>query len=167
MSQPRPICLATVLAVCLLALLPASVFSASDFTRFKDLKNEYLKVTDVQERTRTEDRYVETAGKVVLTKVPFKEVLVTAELIKRPPSTMDTMFSAGADPALKICLAPFDTSGKALDEDCQAIRFQSMIRGNVGTATFRLTDEMSRYEFHLTQRLPEKGSSIKLWVPTD
>ena len=94
MSQPRPICLATVLAVCLLALLPASVFSASDFTRFKDLKNEYLKVTDVQERTRTEDRYVETAGKVVLTKVPFKEVLVTAELIKRPPSTMRQLGAA-------------------------------------------------------------------------
>ena len=167
MSQRRQTCLPAVVAFLVLALFPASVLRASDFARFKELKNDYLKVTNVEERQRTEDRYVETGGKVELQKVPYKEVLVTATLIKRPPSTMDTMFNADADPYLKICLAPFDASGTAMDEICQALRFQSMTTGNVGTTSFRLTDEMSRYDFHLTQKLPDKGSAIHLWLPTE
>ena len=166
MSLPR--CwLSGILALAILGLVPVSAQAESDFTKFKDLKNEYVKVTNVQERERSEDRYVEEGGKVVLKKMPYKEVMVTAELIRKPPSTMDTMFGSASNPYLKICLAPFDDTGKALDEDCQNLHFQSLVQGNIGTVTFRLTDEMHRYQFHLVQKIENKESSIKLWVPTE
>jgi len=167
MSQRRHPWLSVVIALLVSVLVPAAVVHASDFTRFKDLKNDYLKVTDVAERQRSEDRYVEADGKVELQKVPYKEVLVTAVLIRKPPSTMDTMFSAGANPYLKLCLAPFDAGGKAMDPVCHPIHFESLVKGNVGTASFRLTEDMNRYEFRLTQKLPDKGSAIHLWVPTE
>lgn len=167
MSQRRHPWLVVLLAFVVLASLPSAVLSASDFTRFKKLKNDYLRVTDVEERQRTEDRYVDTGGKVELKKMPYKEVLVTAVLTRKPPSTMDSFLSAKSNPYLKLCLAPFDASGKAMDAICHPLHFESMIKGNIGTASFRLSDEMSRYEFRLTQKLPKKGSAIHLWVPTD
>lgn len=166
MSQTRHWMLGA-LSLLLLTLLPTPGHGESDFNKYKDLRNDYVKVTNIQERERTEDKYVESAGKVALQKVPYKEVLVTAELIRKPPTTMDTMFGSGSNPYLKICMAPFDTDNKPLDENCLPFHFESMIRGNVGTAAFRITDDMHRYEFHLIQKIDDKGSSIKLWVPTD
>lgn len=167
MSVPRHAFLTALALLALVLLWSSSTALASDFTRFKDLKNEFIKVTDVRERERNEERYVETGGKVTLQQIPHKEVQVTAELIQKPPSTMTTMFDSGSDPYFKICLAPFDAADKALDEDCQSFHFQTLSKGNVGTATFRLDAAIARYEFHLTKKLPDAGSSIKLWVPTD
>jgi len=156
------------LVVLLLAAWPALAGQSLKLDRYKDLRNEYVKVTDIKERERFEERYLESGGKVTLQKVPYKEVLVTAEIVQRPPSSMDTMFAGdAAQPFLKICMAPYDAAGKALDETCEALKFQSLVRGNIGTANFRLEADMARYEFHMIQRQGDKGSAIKLWVPTN
>ncbi|MGD9607936.1 MAG: hypothetical protein AB7U59_00875 [Desulfovibrionaceae bacterium] len=165
MSLLPRVCLAFLALLAVLAWgMPAA---ASDFQQYKDLRNEYLKVIDVRERVRTEERYVENDGKVTLQKLPFKEVLVTAELVQKPPSNMSTFLDSAKEPYFKLCLTPFDSANQALDKDCQAFRFQSLIKGNVGTASFRLTPEMARYELHLTQQVPNKGAPIKLWSPRD
>ena len=151
-----------------LAAWPAAAGQSMDLGRYKELRNDYVKVTDIKERERFEERYLETGGKVTLQKVPYKEVMITAELVQRPPSSMDTMFAGdAAQPFLKICMAPFDAAGKALDESCETLKFQSFVRGNIGTATFRIEADMARYEFHMIQRQGDKGSAIKLWVPTN
>lgn len=149
-------------AVLSLALPAAS--RASEFTQYKDLRNPFLRVTNIEERQRTEERYAEANGKVALQKLPYKEVLVTAMLLQKPPSSLDTMFDA-SNPYFKVCLRPFDQAGKTLDEDCRNFRFQSLVRGNIGTATFRLSPEIARYEIHVTRKLPDKGGALKLWNP--
>lgn len=159
-----PLALAALLYVS--AALAASPAPTSDLTRYKALRNDYVKVTDIKERERTEEQYVESGGKVTLQKVPYKEVLVTAELTQKPPSSMDTMFS-GREPMFRVCMSRFDAADKALDDDCQSLRFQSMVKGNVGTASFRLTEDTARYEFRVAQKQGDKGSGIKLWYPTN
>jgi hypothetical protein len=159
----RTLPLALVLA---LSLLAGRAAAASDLTRYKDLRNDYVKVTDIKERDRTEEQYVESGGKVTLQKIPYKEVMVTAELTQKPPTSMDTMFS-GAEPLFKICMSRFDAADKALEDDCQSLRFQSMVKGNVGTASFRLTPDTARYEFRVAQKQGDKGATIKLWTPTN
>jgi len=165
MTIPQAFRLFSATALCVALWLPGPV-RASDLTRYKELHNDFIKVTDIRERERTEERYMEGGGKVTLQKIPYKEVLVTAELTQKPPSNMDTMFTT-SDPAFKICMSPFDSAGKQLEESCESLRFQSMVKGNVGTASFRLPPEATRYDFHVAQKQPDKGSSIKLWVPTD
>lgn len=150
-----------------LAALPA-LAGSMDLGRYKELRNDYVKVTDIKERERFEERYLEAGGKVTLKKVPYKEVMITAEMVQRPPSSMDTMFAGdAAQPYLKICMAPFDADGKALDESCETFKFQSFVRGNIGTANFRIEDGVARYDFRMIQRQGDKGSAIKLWVPTN
>ncbi|KHK02934.1 hypothetical protein [Desulfovibrio sp. TomC] len=152
----------------LLSAWPAAAGQSVGLGQYKALRNDFVKVTDIKERERFEERYQEIGGKVTLQKVPYKEVMLTAELIQKPPSSMDTMFVAdAAQPDLKICMVPFDATGKALDESCEAFKFQSFVRGNIGTASFRLDGNTARYEFHMIQRQGEKGSAIKLWVPTN
>ena len=155
------------LALVLIAL-PAAAGQSMDLGRYKELRNDYVKVTDIKERQRFEERYLETGGKVTLQKVPYKEALVTAEIVQRPPSSMDAMFAGdAAQPFLKICMAPFDAADKPLDESCETLKFQSFVRGNIGTANFRIEEGVARYEFHMIQRQGDKGSAIKLWVPTN
>ncbi len=167
MTLPRFAALLPALALFLAVSVPGLAL-ASDLTRFRDLKNEYIKVTDVKEREKSEEKYVDTGGRVELKKIPYKEILVTAELIRKPPSTMENMFGDTAtEPYFKVCLVPFDAADKALEEDCQSLRFQSLVAGNVGTAAFRLSDDMARYELRLTQKVPDKGSTIKLWYPSN
>lgn len=152
----------------LLSAGPAAAGQSIGLGQYKTLRNEYVKVTDIKERERFEERYQEINGKVTLQKVPYKEVMLTAELIRKPPSSMDTMFVAdAAQPDLKICMVPFDAAGKALDESCDIFKFQSFVRGNIGTTSFRLDATTTHYEFHMVQRQGEKGSAIKLWVPTN
>ncbi len=146
--------------------LPASG-RASDLNQYKLLRNEYVKVTDIRERTREEERYLDSGGKVSLQKVPYKEVQVTAELSQRPPSSMSDMLSGEAQPFFKICLTPFDAGGNALDEMCESLRFQSLVKGNVGTVQFRLENDVARYEFRMPGKPGDKGSAIKLWTPTN
>lgn len=153
------------LAVLVLGL-PAAL-SAAEFPQYKDLRNDYLKVIDLRERDRTEERYMESGGKVTLQRLPYKELTVTAELVQKPPSTMSTMFDSSKEPYFRICLLPFDNAGNKQEEDCQTFRFQSLVRGNVGTASFRLPADLSRYELHLTQKLANKGTGFKLWTPRD
>ena len=156
------------LVALILTAWPALAGQSIKLDNYKELRNEYVKVTDIKERERFEERYLESGGKVTLQKVPYKEVMVTAEIVQRPPSSMDTMFAGdAAQPFLKVCMAPFDTAGKALDETCETLKFQSLVRGNIGTANFRLEADMARYEFHMVQRKGDKGSAIKLWVPTN
>jgi hypothetical protein len=162
---PRVCLSALVLLVMPLWGMPAA--AGSDFQQYKKLRNEYLKVINVQEQERTEERYVESAGKVTLQKLPYKEVLVTAELIQKPPSNISNFLSSANEPYFKLCLTPFDASDTKQEEACQTFRFQNMTKGNVGTASFRLTPEMARYDLHLTQRVPNAGSTIKLWTPRD
>lgn len=152
----------------LLACLAAVPAGASDLTRYKELRNDYIKVTDIRERERSEERYVEGGGRVTLQKVPYKEVMVTAELTRKPPESMEG-FLAGdaANPCFKVCMSRFDAGGKPLDDDCQSVRFQSLVKGNVGTAAFRLTEDTARYEFRVTQKQADKGASIKLWTPNE
>jgi len=160
-----PLALAALLP--LLAVLTASPGAASDLTRYKELRNDYIKVTDIKERERTEEQYVAGGGKVTLQKIPYKEVMVTAELTQKPPSSMDTMFSSGSEPLFKVCMVRFDAADKTLEDDCQPLRFQSLVKGNVGTASFRLTSDTARYEFRVAQKQADKGSAIKLWYPTN
>jgi len=154
-------------AALVLALFFPCQVRASDLMRYKELHNEFIKVTDVKERERTEERYLESNGKVTLQKVPYKEVMVTAELLQKPPSSMETMFNAASDPNFKICMVPFDAANKPMEEDCQSFRFQNMVKGNVGTAFFRPAEGTARYEFRVAQKQGDKGSSIKLWTPVD
>ncbi len=163
MSQSR-LCRAFAAVAAVLILAGPIGVRASDFTQYKDLRNPYLRVTNIEERQRTEERYAESGGKVVLQKLPYREVMVTAVLVNKPPSSLDTMFDT-SDPYFKVCLQPFDQAGQALDEDCRSFRFQSLVRGNIGTAAFRLAPEAARYEIHVTQKIPDKGSTIKLWNP--
>ena len=163
LSRSRLVRLAFAACLVLAVSRPAP---ASDFNQYKDLRNPYLRVTKVEERQRTEERYAEAGGKVTLQKLPYKEVLVTAVLTQKPPSSLDTMFEAN-DPFFKICLQPFDAAGQALDDDCKSFRFQSLVQGNIGTATFRLTPETARYEIRITRKIPDKGSAIKLWNPNE
>ena len=59
--------------------------------RLAAMRNPYLRVTNIEERQRTEERYVESGGKVSLQQMPYKEVLVTATLLNKPPSSLNTM----------------------------------------------------------------------------
>ncbi|EFL49513.1 conserved hypothetical protein [Solidesulfovibrio fructosivorans JJ]] len=151
----------------LATVLPPRPAGASDLTRYKELRNDFVKVTDIEERMRTEEKYVPTGNKVTLEKVPYKEVVVTAELRRKPPSSMDSLLSDQANPLLRICMSRFDAADKPLDDDCQSLHFQSMVKGNVGTAVFRLTEDTARYEFRVAQKQGDKGSAIKLWYPTN
>ncbi|EHJ48374.1 hypothetical protein DFW101_2370 [Solidesulfovibrio carbinoliphilus subsp. oakridgensis] len=166
MTLFRLLPLTLAMALCLSALPAGRAAAASDLTRYKDLRNDYVKVTDIKERDRTEEQYVESGGKVTLQKIPYKEVMVTAELIQKPPTSMDTMFS-GAEPLFKVCMSRFDAADKPLEDDCQSLRFQSMVKGNVGTASFRLPQDTARYEFRVAQKQGDKGSTIKLWTPVN
>jgi hypothetical protein len=157
-------CLAPLALLAILALTAPSAARASDFNQYKDLRNPYLRVTDIKERERFEERYVEVAGKVTLQKLPYKEVMVTAVLTQKPPSSLDTMFDT-SDPYFRVCLQPFESTGQAMEEDCQNFRFQSLVKGNVGTTAFRLVPEAARYDIRVTQKIPDKGSAIKLWNP--
>lgn len=160
------------LAVCcvLAALAAAPAWGAGQslsLGAYKELRNDYVKVTDIKERERTEERYQDSGGKVTLQQVPYKEVMVTAEVVQKPPSSMDSVLGGDVNqPFTRICMAPFDAAGKALDESCQTFRFQSFVRGNIGTALFRLEPGTARYEFRMIQRQDDKGSAIKLWFPT-
>ncbi|MEA5090316.1 hypothetical protein [Solidesulfovibrio sp.] len=139
-----------------------------ELSRYKDLRNAYMKVTDIQERERSEEKYVPSGGKVTLQKVPYKEVVVTGELRQKPPASMDAMFGGGeGQPLLKVCMARYDASGALLEEECQGLRFESMVKGNVGTALFRIPEGTARYEFRLPEAKGDKGSAIKLWYPTN
>ncbi|WP_300161669.1 hypothetical protein [Solidesulfovibrio sp.] len=151
------------------AALPTPARAAGlELSRYKDLRNEYMKVTDIKERERTEERYVPSAGKVTLKQVPYKEVLVTAELRQKPPSSMDSMFGASdAQPFLKVCMARFDAADKLIEEECQGLRFESMVKGNVGTAMFRVPEGTARYDIRMAEAKGDKGSAIKLWYPTN
>jgi len=150
-----------------LTSLPIAQSAASDLMQYKELRNDYIKVTDIKERTRTEERYLENAGKVTLQKVPYKEVIVTAELSQKPPSSVESMLggSAVTDPLFKICLVPFDAADQRLEEICESVRFQTLVKGNVGTALFRPTENTARYQFRVNQKQGDKGSAIKLWSP--
>lgn len=163
MSLSR-LCRASLTIAAVLCLSCPVAALASDFSQFKDLRNPYLRVTNIEERQRTEERYAESGGKVVLQKLPYKEVMVTAMLLQKPPSSLDTMFDT-SEPYFKVCLQPFDKAGTSLEEECQSFRFQSLVRGNIGTAAFKLVPEAARYEVHVTQKLPDKGSTLKLWNP--
>ncbi|WP_428563944.1 MAG: hypothetical protein ACP59X_01335 [Solidesulfovibrio sp. DCME] len=151
------------------AASPAAGLAAGlDLGRYKDLRNDFVKVTDIRERERVEERYVPAGGKVTLAKVPYKEVVVTGELRQKPPSSMDTMFSgAEGQPLLKVCMVPFDDKDQRLEEECQSLKFESMVKGNVGTALFRLPEGTARYEFRMPEVKGDKGSAIKLWYPTN
>jgi|GEM_PF-1183385 len=155
------------LACALLLTLPGTG-RALELNQYKHLRNEYVKVTDIRERTRDEERYVDSGGKVSLQKVPYKEVMLTAELSQRPPSSMDAMFSGNAaQPFFKICMTPFDAADKQLEDVCDSLRFQSLVKGNIGTVQFRLEDNVARYEFRMPGKPGDKGSAIKLWYPTN
>ena len=160
--------LAVFLALAAFAAAPAwGAGQSLSLGAYKELRNDYVKVTDIKERERTEERYQDSGGKVTLQKAPYKEVVVTAEIVQKPPSSMDSVFGGEASqPFTRICMAPFDAAGKALDESCQTFRFQSFVRGNIGTALFRLEPGTARYEFRMVQPQGDKGSAIKLWVPT-
>ena len=156
---------ALTLAICSLV---AVVATASDLTTYKDLHNDFVKVTDVRERQRTEERYVPSGNQVTLQKVPYKEVVVTAELRRKPPASMDAFFSGTeGQPLLKVCMIRFDAAGQRLEDSCQALKFESMVKGNVGTTIFRLPDDTARYELHMAEAKGDKGSAIKLWYPTN
>lgn len=148
----------------LLALSATPRAQASDFNQYKEMRNPFLKVTDIRERERFEERYVETSGKVTLQKLPYKEVFVTAVLTQKPPSSLNSMFES-SNPYFKICLRPFGRDGARLEDNCQSFHFQSLVRGNVGTASFRLTPETARYDIRITEKIPDKGSALKLWNP--
>lgn len=165
----RPDVFPILLWAVLWAIAPAAGLAAGlDLGRYKDLRNDYVKVTDIRERERLEERYVPSASKVTLSKVPYKEIVVTGELRQKPPSSMDTMFAGDeGQPLLKICLVAFDAADKRLDEECQSLRFESMVKGNVGTALFRLPEGAARWEFRMPEIKGDKGSAIKLWYPSN
>lgn len=153
------------LAALLLSVSLTGQAFASDLTRYNDLRNDYIKVTNIQERVRVEERYVETQGTVTLQKIPYKEVFVTAELRQKPPSSMETVFNSAAEPYFKICMERFDAAETKLDDECQALHFQRLVKGNVGTTSFRLPADVARYTFRVAQKQPNKGGSFKLWTP--
>ncbi|MFP5258670.1 MAG: hypothetical protein ACLGQH_06570, partial [Acidobacteriota bacterium] len=57
------------LVVLILTAWPALAGQSLKLDGYKDLRNEYVKVTDIKERERFEERYLESGGKVTLQKV--------------------------------------------------------------------------------------------------
>lgn len=151
------------LAVALLLLaLPAQ----AEFGAYKDLRNDFMKVIAIKEFDKTEEKFVDVGGRVENKVVPYKEIRVTAELTQKPPSTLDGMFGdENAIPFFKICMIPYDAAGQALEDTCKALRFESLVKGNIGAALFRLPDGATRYEFTVIKKVPSKSDSIKLWYP--
>ncbi len=154
---------------CVLCLLILAVPSFAQLKQYKDLRNDYIKVIDVRDLDKTEEKYVDVGGKLELKEVTRKTVRVTAEIMRKPPATMSNMFNdEKAEPFFKICLAAFDASDKKIgDDDCESFKFGAWVKGNIGAAVFELPDGMTRYELSMIKDVAKKGDAFKIWVPTD
>jgi hypothetical protein len=150
-----------------LALLALSMTArADDLKLYKDLQNDYIKVTSVKETEKTEEKYVDVGGRLELRKVPRREVLITAEITNKPPSTMDNMFGdPQAEPYFKVCATFYDQNDAPGDEECQAIRFHRPVKGDIGTLGIPYPPEAVRYALRLIKRVDSPSGPIKLWVP--
>ncbi len=152
-------------AALLASLTPAA---AADLKLYKDLQNDYIKVTSVKETEKIEEKYVDVGGRLELKKIPRKEVLVTAEITNKPPSTMENMFGdPQAEPFFKICATFYDQNDTPGDEECQAIRFHRPVKGDIGTLGIPYPPEAVRYALRLIKRVDSTSGPIKLWVPTN
>ncbi|MFZ5812204.1 MAG: hypothetical protein ACOY4F_09195 [Thermodesulfobacteriota bacterium] len=153
-------------ALALLALAMTAL--AADLKLYKDLQNDYIKVTSVKETEKTEEKYVNVGGRLELQKVPHREVLITAEITNKPPSTMDNMFGdPQAEPFFKVCVTFYDQNDAPGDEECQAIRFHRPVKGDIGTLGIPYPPEAVRYALRLIKRVDSTSGPIKLWVPTN
>ncbi len=152
-----------------LALLAAARNApADDLKLYKDLQNDYIKVTSVKETEKIEEKYVDVGGRLELRKVPRKEVLVTAQIVRKPPSTMQNMFGdPQAEPFFKICATFYNQDNAPGDEECQAIRFHRPVAGDIGTLGIPYPPEAVRYALRLIKRVDASSSAFKLWVPTN
>lgn len=157
-------CLTLTAALCLLAVAPAF----AQLNQYKDLRNDYIKVIDVREQDKTEEKYVDVGGRLELQALTRKTARVTAEITAKPPPTMANMFNdEKAVPFFKICLTAFDGDAKLGDEDCKAFKFNKWVRGDIGVAVFDLPEGLTRYDLHVIKDVPNKSESFKLWVPTN
>jgi len=158
-------CLSLAAMLCLLA---AAVSASAQLKQYKDLRNAYIKVIDVREQDKTEEKYLETDGKLELTELVRKTLRITAEIIAKPPPTMDNMFNdEQAVPYFKVCLTAFNGEAKLGDEDCKAFKFNKWVRGDIGVAVFNLPEGLTRYDLRVIKDVPNKGEGFKLWVPTN
>jgi len=155
------------MAVMLLAALSAP--ARAQLKQYKELRNNFIKVIDVREMDKTEEKYVDVGGKLELKEVTRKTLRVTAEIVSKPPTTMSNMFNdEKAEPFFKICLASYDAKdAKIGDDDCGSFKFSAWVKGNIGVEVFDLPEGMSRYELSMVKDVSKKGESFKLWVPTE
>lgn len=157
-------CLILTAALCLSAVLPAF----AELKQYKDLRNDYIKVIDVREQDKTEEKYVDVGGKLELQELARRTLRVTAEIIAKPPPTMDNMFNDEKGvPFFKVCLTAFNEDAKLGDEDCKAFKFNKWVRGDIGVAVFDLPKELTRYDLRVVKDAPNKSESFKLWIPTN
>jgi hypothetical protein len=151
----------------MLTCLAGGRASADDLKLYKDLHNEFIQVTNVQETEKVEEKYVEVAGHLQLQKVPRKELKITARIVRKPPSTMDNVFGdPQAEPFFKVCVTFYDAEDKPGDEECQSIRFHRPVEGDIGTLGIPYPPEAVKYALRLIKRVDSTSSPFKLWVPT-
>ncbi len=157
-------CLILTAALCLSVVLPAF----AELNQYKDLRNDYIKVIDIRDQSKTEEKYVDVGGKLELQELERKTLRVTAEIVSKPPPTMANMFNdEKAVPFFKICLSAFDGDAKLGDDVCKAFRFNKWVRGDIGVAVFDLPEGMTRYDLRVIKDVPNKSEGFKLWVPTE
>ena len=93
---------------------PVQLLINFDRTHWQTRLEDETFVAAYRQVTQAFERYMDAGGKVTLQQVPYKEVLVTAELSQKPPSNMDTMFGGESNqPFLRICMTPFDSAGNS------------------------------------------------------
>jgi len=139
---------------------------ADDLKLYKDLQNEFIQVTSVKETEKVEEKYMEVGGRLELQKVPRKELVITARIVRKPPSTMNNVFGdPQAEPFFKICVTFYDADDKPGDEECQAIRFRRPVEGDIGTLGVPYPPESTRYALRLIKRVDSSSTPFKLWTP--
>ncbi|NDY56754.1 hypothetical protein G3N56_08350 [Desulfovibrio sulfodismutans] len=157
----------TLAAAMLLTWAAVDPLCADDLKLYKDLHNEFIQVTNVQETEKVEEKYIEVAGHLELQKVPRKELKITARIVRKPPSTMDNVFGdPQAEPFFKVCVTFYDAQDNPGDEECQAIRFHRPVEGDIGALGIPYPPGAARYALRLIKRVDSTSSPFKLWVPT-
>lgn len=98
--------------------------------------------------------------------MPYKEVMLTAELILKPPSSMDTMFVAVRPSRIsKYAWSPSTRPARPLMNPVISLNFR--VRSWQYWHDKRNRMPTTRYEFPWSSARAKKGSAIKLWVPTN
>ncbi len=143
--------------------------TAPDKKEIASLHNDYVKVLEVKETEQTEEKFINDGSKAALKHVPFKNISIVAELLKKPPMKLDTVFSSNKKiPELRVCIYERNELGKLVREGtCETFLFETLSSGSIGTASFHFPPDFNDYGIKLADKQPNKGSTFELWTPNE